>query len=608
MIVSMISGDNGDAGFGLAISGTGDDDEATFELSSYDAFGRLVSVLDDNNTAEYAYNADGLRISKDVTTGGVTESARFLYEGGYITLELDGAGDQSAYNVYGGESIITRTTAQGVDFYLYNGRGDVVQLADQWGIVSVTYDYDAFGNLRETLLSDSNPFRYCGEYWDYETKKYNLRARYYNPATGRFTQRDSFLGFYTDPLSLNQYLYCSHNPIRYRDPWGDWQQSDENLNKDAQVKILMLTIAYYEVSTAEERAKIEAEAAKIRSDPNSQMYYAGTNLKVDTLVEYNQDTLNAYMNKAIKNGVEIDGNVAKQALTSIVKATDVKTTSAASSAPPRTSIVNGTPVQVATTTTTTSASIGKVDYAVTSSTSTKTTTKGTSTIQASISIKVTAHYSVYIFYNPIWADQMEQNAEYIAEYYGIDISDIGTVSTPPDASGEEFTSAWNAIGTTSNGGNVKAVVNFNHADPKGIESISNEQIQLLEGKSFIENVVLLGCNAGHLDYIGDNPASYFAEKINGKVMASDGTMYSDTDKRYGADYIGKYPGHQYWDSVNDSGFKLWIVKSPSFFHHPYLTLRDNAGFVIYQKVNGSIQTTLTGYKRLSVCEMLDFML
>lgn len=34
--------------------------------------------------------------------------------------------------------------------------------------------------------NDSNVFRYCGEYFDKETGTYYLRARYYDPAIGRF--------------------------------------------------------------------------------------------------------------------------------------------------------------------------------------------------------------------------------------------------------------------------------------------------------------------------------------------------------------------------------------------------------------------------------------
>jgi len=47
-----------------------------------------------------------------------------------------------------------------------------------------------------------------------------LRARYYNPSTGRFISRDSFAGRRSDSLSLNLYTYCRNNPLRYVDLSG----------------------------------------------------------------------------------------------------------------------------------------------------------------------------------------------------------------------------------------------------------------------------------------------------------------------------------------------------------------------------------------------------
>ena|GEM_PF-981957 len=67
---------------------------------------------------------------------------------------------------------------------------------------------------------NTNAFRYCGEYYDKETGTIYLRARYYNPSNGRFTQRDSFAGKQGDPLSLNLYTYCHNNPIANVDPSG----------------------------------------------------------------------------------------------------------------------------------------------------------------------------------------------------------------------------------------------------------------------------------------------------------------------------------------------------------------------------------------------------
>ena len=42
-----------------------------------------------------------------------------------------------------------------------------------------------------------------------------MRARFYNPVIGRFTQEDVYRGD-----GLNLYAYCGNNPVRYYDPSG----------------------------------------------------------------------------------------------------------------------------------------------------------------------------------------------------------------------------------------------------------------------------------------------------------------------------------------------------------------------------------------------------
>lgn len=53
----------------------------------------------------------------------------------------------------------------------------------------------------------------CSEYLDNETGLYYLRARYYDPYTGRFISEDSYWGQDNNPLSLNLYTYAHNNPV-----------------------------------------------------------------------------------------------------------------------------------------------------------------------------------------------------------------------------------------------------------------------------------------------------------------------------------------------------------------------------------------------------------
>ena len=215
---------------------------------SYDTLSRLVGVVDNAYSASYAYNTAGLRIQKSVTKNNVTTTEKFLTDGGNVVLETTANGTQVAYDVYGPEGIISRKTSADTLYYLYNGHGDVTQLTNSSGNVIIAYTYDAFGNMTTSTANDTNPFRYCGEYFDVETETYYLRARYYSPATGRFTQRDSFGGYYNDPLSLNRYTFCHNNPLKYIDPSGHVVKSKDNTNN-------VLSMGWFENGTSKELLK-----------------------------------------------------------------------------------------------------------------------------------------------------------------------------------------------------------------------------------------------------------------------------------------------------------------------------------------------------------------
>lgn len=59
-----------------------------------------------------------------------------------------------------------------------------------------------------------------GEQYDPDLGLYYLRARYMNPATGRFMSRDPIDGDTFQPVTLHKYLYAGGDPINWLDPSG----------------------------------------------------------------------------------------------------------------------------------------------------------------------------------------------------------------------------------------------------------------------------------------------------------------------------------------------------------------------------------------------------
>lgn len=65
-----------------------------------------------------------------------------------------------------------------------------------------------------------NQFLYSGERYDSNIGSYDLRARYYDQATGRFWARDPIPGTQCCGLSWNPYIYTKDNPVNNVDPDG----------------------------------------------------------------------------------------------------------------------------------------------------------------------------------------------------------------------------------------------------------------------------------------------------------------------------------------------------------------------------------------------------
>jgi RHS repeat-associated protein len=105
-----------------------------------------------------------------------------------------------------------------IDYYEQDGLGSVTSLTASSGSVAQSYTYDSFGNTTNSSGSLTNYFRYTGREFDTETNLYYYRARYYDPATGRFISEDP-LGF---SAGHNFYAYVRNSPIGNFDPAGLW--------------------------------------------------------------------------------------------------------------------------------------------------------------------------------------------------------------------------------------------------------------------------------------------------------------------------------------------------------------------------------------------------
>jgi RHS repeat-associated protein len=188
----------------------------------YDFENRLKSM--NNGAVTIQYDGDGNRMAKTVNGTTTKYLVDDLNPTGYaqVVEELVNGSVQRTYT-YGLQRISQNQLVSGnwtASFFNYDGFGSVRMLTDATGAVTNTYDYDGWGNIVSSTGSTPNLYLYRGEQYDPDLQLYYLRARYFNPLTGRFLTKDPLNGQIFDPRTLHKYLYAGGDPINAIDPSG----------------------------------------------------------------------------------------------------------------------------------------------------------------------------------------------------------------------------------------------------------------------------------------------------------------------------------------------------------------------------------------------------
>ena len=182
------------------------DDKARY---SYDAFNRTVKVETfDGNVQVNRYDAEGLR--HEMEENG--RLVRFIFHKGEAVVEHEE--NSNVIRLIRGSELIARSSdsesARTYYHYASDEMGSTTHIVDESGNVQNRYAYDAWGKIEVKEEAVPNRFTYYGQQIDPITQQYYLRARFYNPVIGRFTQEDTYRGD-----GLNLYAYCHSNPIYY---------------------------------------------------------------------------------------------------------------------------------------------------------------------------------------------------------------------------------------------------------------------------------------------------------------------------------------------------------------------------------------------------------
>jgi RHS repeat-associated protein len=184
---------------------------------TWDYENRLTRVtLPGGSQVNFKYDPLGRRIQKSTSSSTVN----YVYDGANILEEIDTVG-----------SLVARfTNSERVDeplaslrngttlYYEADAIGSISSLSNGSGSLASTYVYDSAGKLTSSTGTFVNPYRFSGREYDTETGLYYYRARYYEPALGRFISED--------PVGLfggaNLFAYVANSPVNHVDPKGQY--------------------------------------------------------------------------------------------------------------------------------------------------------------------------------------------------------------------------------------------------------------------------------------------------------------------------------------------------------------------------------------------------
>jgi RHS repeat-associated protein len=150
----------------------------------WDRSNQLASVSQGGSAVSFSYGPDGSRVMKNWALG------KTLYAGADIEIDHTTPGAET-YTYYPHPDIKLVTTATGAttkNFLHRDHLSSVRLVSDEAGTLAEQTSYAAYGETTNPAMQTKKG--YIGERFDVETGLMYLNARYYDPAFGRFIEKD----------------------------------------------------------------------------------------------------------------------------------------------------------------------------------------------------------------------------------------------------------------------------------------------------------------------------------------------------------------------------------------------------------------------------------
>jgi RHS repeat-associated protein len=182
---------------------------------------RQLTAYDNSaaNMTAASYDGNGLRASSTTTpSGGSATTQGYVWNTVPQTPQMIMDSTNAYVYLFGIAPTEQVNLATGTITYLVtDSLGSVRGVVNSAGTLTGTTSYDAWGNPQTSGgLTGASPFGYAGSYTDLTGLLY-LINRYYDPQTGQFLSVDPEVG-----LTFEPFAYAGGNPVTNTDPTGMW--------------------------------------------------------------------------------------------------------------------------------------------------------------------------------------------------------------------------------------------------------------------------------------------------------------------------------------------------------------------------------------------------
>ncbi len=236
--------------------------EFQVQINRYDGEGLRHEMEENGHLIKFLYNEDREVVAEETSNGTITRYIRGL---GIISSDSEEA--KTYYH------------------YVSDEQGSITHVLSEDAEILNHYSYDAFGNIIEKTEKVENRFCYNGEMLDPVTQQYYLRARFYNPVIGRFTQEDTYYGD-----GLNLYQYCQANPVGYVDPSGhNCGTTQSRYNSDEEQHPKANTAGSYQSATEKGKANAAGGYTSATEKGNSKSGRNSTDTPINSGVSKPRD-------------------------------------------------------------------------------------------------------------------------------------------------------------------------------------------------------------------------------------------------------------------------------------------------------------------------------